>query len=434
MRKILLIIRREYLSRVKNKTFIFLTLLGPLLYVLMFTAPVLIATMDSEQRYKVIVVDESGKFAGMQDPSGEVAFQYAEGLMDENLRMELLENTDAEMILHIPPFEKNDLDSVEIISAKNLGIGITNHIKDLLSDELKERRMAALGIGRETIESISARVKIRCRVVGEAGLRESSVAAASGAAFGGGFLIYFFIFLYGGLVLKGVQEEKSNRIVEIIISSVKPFQLMLGKILGIAMVGLTQFAFWIILTVLLTSIASLLFMPDPGSMTLAGDSGMAQGPEGAEMFQNIMASIDTLPLGLLLFSFGFYFLFGYLLYSSLFASFAAAVDSQSDTYQFMFPASVPLLFSIMTLPALINNPDSGLAFWLSMIPFTSPVIMMARIPFEVPAWQLLLSMGLMVAGFLGTTWLAGRIYRAGILMYGKKASLKEMGRWIAGSR
>jgi ABC-2 type transport system permease protein len=269
------------------------------------------------------------------------------------------------------------------------------------------------------------------------GERESSSIAATGAAFGGGFLIYMFIFLYGGLVLRGVQEEKQNRIVEIIISSVKPFQLMMGKILGIAMVGLTQFIVWIVLTVLTTAIFGALLQPDAATLEMAhrmaGPGAHAVVPTEAgnyATYQKAIGAIGSLNLPMLLGMFLFYFLGGYLLYSSLFAACAAAVDSQSDMYQLMFPISLPIVLSIALIGAIIESPDSSLAFWLSIIPFTSPVIMMARLPFDVPWWQMLLSMFILVTGFLLTTWLAGKIYRTGILMYGKKITWKELGKWL----
>lgn len=429
MNKIWLIIRREYLSRVRNRTFILLTLLGPVLYIALIFAPVMIAKMAGDEVSTVGVIDSSGRFEGKLQEDEELIFVYLpDGLADAE-EMTLLEDAGIDFLLKVPPFEEQNLEQVQLVGLTNPGLGLEEKITSRIARQLGEERLQELGISREVIENLEPDIEVETSVVGEEGTKASSSGATAGAAMVGGFLIYFFIFLYGGLVLRGVQEEKSNRIVEIIISSVRPFQLMLGKILGIALVGLTQFGIWVLLTLLFTTVAGVVFGPDIAAGAASGAAPMAANGDAGTM-NEVMASLDTLPVGQLVFAFIFFFLGGYLLYSSLFASFAAAVDSQADTYQFMFPASIPLLFSIVTLPTIIDNPDSGLVWWLSMIPFTSPVIMVARIPFGVPLWELLLSMALLVVTFLFVTWLAGRIYRVGILLYGSKPTLKQMWRWV----
>jgi ABC-2 type transport system permease protein len=260
-----------------------------------------------------------------------------------------------------------------------------------------------------------------------------------GVGFGTGILIYLFIFLYGVQVMRGVVEEKTSRIVEVIISSVKPFQLMLGKIIGIAMVGLTQFILWTILTFILVFIGQFFFIQElnitdnpvvqqtmptmPGQMKATQNFNYSEAKE-------ILNDLQNIPFLKIISAFIFYFLGGYLLYSAMFAAIGAAVDNEADTQQFMAPVTIPLVFAFIAGQFIIQNPEGPLSFWLSIIPFTSPVVMMVRLPFEVPLWELFLSMALLVAGFIFMTWLAGKIYRTGILMYGKKATYKELWKWL----
>ena len=253
-------------------------------------------------------------------------------------------------------------------------------------------------------------------------------------------LIYISVLIYGTQVMRGVMEEKTSRIVEVIISSVKPFQLMMGKIIGVALVGLTQFMLWIVLTAGLFTIGTKLIGQPKEKATSAMDSRMGGMPGQADVQQkmangnnpvaDVMKAIDTLNIPLIIGCFLFYFLGGYLLYSALFGAVGAAVDSETETQQFMFPIMMPIIAAIAFAQIAVRDPDGPLAVWTSMIPFTSPVVMMVRIPFGVPGWQLAVSMGLLVLGFIGTTWLAARIYRVGILMYGKKTSFRELSKWV----
>jgi ABC-2 type transport system permease protein len=255
------------------------------------------------------------------------------------------------------------------------------------------------------------------------------------AAFSG-ILIYFFIFLFGAQVMRGVIEEKTNRIVEVIISSVKPFQLMMGKILGIALVGLTQFLLWVILTASIYSVFMNTVVKEKYSAEKI-EMLMQQSPDGTaaeidEMIegQKLFERINSINWGLLIPAFIFYFLGGYLLYASLFAAIGSAVDNDADTQQFMLPITIPLIFSFVMAQTVLNDPTGTMAKWLSFIPFTSPIIMMVRLPFQVEIWELVLSMALLILGFIGTTWVASKIYRTGILMYGKKVNWKELGKWL----
>ena len=319
------------------------------------------------------------------------------------------------------------------------------HIANALEKELERQKLATYNI--DNLENILATIKtnVNIRTIiwqDDGGEKESHSELAMITGYIGGFLIYFFIFLFGAQVMRGVIEEKSSRVVEIIVSSVRPFQLMLGKIVGIGLVGLTQFLLWVALSFTLVLLAQQIFFAElgtPSSETvvpedLFSSSTLQQsqpiGAEDAGRITEIFSSISAINFGVMLGSFLFYFLGGYLLYASLFASIGSAVDSETDTQQFMLPITIPLILSIIVMMNAIMNPEGPVAFWFSIIPFTSPIIMMARIPFGVPVWEVALSGGLLVATFILTTWLAGKIYRTGILMYGKKVNYKELWKWI----
>ena len=434
MNKILLIIKREYITRVRNKAFIILTLIAPILYGLLIALP-LIANKFGQEVRTIDVIDESGNFKYHLENEEGILFKYPQQSFSHEKEM-MKQKNGPQLILHIPNrFNIFKPEGLVLLSTKNVGLNFSDKIETALENRIKELKIRDLKISNSLMDTLNTKVTLNVRAETGNGEKESSSAAASAAAFGGGFLIYMFIFLYGGMVLRGVQEEKQNRIVEIIISSVKPFQLMLGKIIGIALVGLTQFIIWVILTFLSTLLIGLIFSPSPDQLHMV--QSMAHGPASGMVdaatqtaMHKISGAVATLNLPLLLFMFVFYFIGGYLLYSSLFAACAAAVDSQSDLYQFMFPISLPIIVAIAMVPAVISNPDSSLAVTLSIIPFTAPVIMMARLPFDVPLWQLLLSAGILIVGFICTTILAGKIYRIGILLYGKKTSWKEMMRWL----
>jgi ABC-2 type transport system permease protein len=424
MRKILLIVRREYMTRVRNKTFILLTFLAPIFYAVMLLLPVLATTLGKEER-EVHVIDESGLLAKELRSSARTKFIPEDKTLDQALT-DLRKDKADYFILHVPKgLDIFKPQGIELISRKNVSAAFQATIDTMISNRVTDMKMRAMDISPSRIDSLKSKVEITVHKDTPQGLEESSSGATTAASFIGGFLIYLFIFLYGGLVLRGVQEEKHNRVVEIIISSVKPFQLMIGKIVGIALVGLSQFLVWVLLTLIVTAVAGNALAMVEHAAPIAGQSTEAQAA-----LNSAGNAINTLNLPLLVGMFIFYFIGGYLLYSSLFAAFAAAVDSQTDIYQFMFPVSLPIIFSIMMIPAIMDSPDSNLAVWLSMIPFTSPVIMMARLPFDVHWTQILTSCLLLVAGFLLTTWLAAKIYRTGILLYGKKITYRELVRWL----
>ena len=285
------------------------------------------------------------------------------------------------------------------------------------------------------IEKTQADVTLNTIILGESGTEKSaSTEIVMGLSMAGGFLIYIFIFLYGATVMRGVLEEKTSRIVEIIISSVKPFQLMMGKIIGVALVGFTQFALWILLTFVLSTVATTFLMSpseiNPTDIANGTELVMQDVEIPQEGIAAILAQFESINISFLLAMFLFYFVGGYLMYGSLFAAVGAAVDSETDTQQFMMPITIPLIFSIVSLQTILENPDSSLAFWCSIIPFTSPVVMMGRLPYDPPMWEIGLSMVLLIIGFIFTSWIAGRIYRVGILMYGQKVTYKTLWKWI----
>jgi len=321
---------------------------------------------------------------------------------------------------------------------------VKEHISRSLEKHLEQEKLSSYQIdGLDGIikEINAVRVKVKTIKLGEDGSeKESSTELVMIAAIVFAMMIYMFVLVYGMQVMRGVMEEKVNRIVEVIISSVKPFQLMMGKIVGIALVALTQFLLWVILTVSIVAVLQVVFTPDVSSMantngiemvgSADGQVNQEQMSEFAEGFNNILDKVLSLDLIGSLVLFVFYFLGGYLLYASLFAALGAALDNEADSQQFVMPVMMPLILSIYVAMAAFRNPTGDLAFWFSMIPFTSPVVMMARIPFQPPMWQIALSMTILIGTFIFTTWFAGRIYRTGILMYGKKVSYKELWKWF----
>jgi len=321
---------------------------------------------------------------------------------------------------------------------------VQGRIEKTIQKELRNIKLSKAGITQEVIEDANQNVDAQTYSLDDEGKSQSSsTMAAYVAGYAAAFLLYIFILIYGAGVMQGVMEEKSNRIIEVIISSVKPFHLMMGKILGVAAVGLTQFLLWAVLSLGVTTATQAIFGFNRFTATqeVMNKQIEQDDPElkkemekqqnsTLQMVQTFKESAESLPLMQIFLCFIFYFLGGYLLYSSLYAAIGASVENQQEAGQFTFPVMLPIIAAIFFAQLAINQPDGQLAFWASMIPFTSPIVMMARIPFGVPAWEIALSMALLVLGFVGTTWLAARIYRIGILMYGKKVNYKELSKWI----
>jgi len=431
MNKILLIIEREFLSRVKKKSFLIMTVLGPILFAGITIIPTWLAMRDSTQT-TVTVLDKSGLFGKRLKSNKETVFVSSDGNEDK-AKQKLMEAGEHQLLLVIGETNGSTNPDIRIYSESNPSLDLINSIEGQINSELKNVQLKSSGIDPALVEKIKPEVDIKTTVLNDDGEKDGSSAAATIVGFGAGFLIYIFIFLYGSQVMTGVMEEKTNRVVEVIISSVRPFELMLGKIVGVAMVGLAQFLLWMILSYGISTVAGTIMMKQSGSkpvIEMAGNPTDSKEVQKKIAKAGILEELQNVNLVSVVMYFIFYFLGGYLLYSAMFAAVGAAVDNQQDAQQFMLPITIPIIASIVMAQFIIKDPNSNLAFWMSVIPFTSPIIMMIRIPFEPPFWQILLSMVSLILGFLGTTWMAGKIYRVGILMYGKKVSYKELWKWM----
>ncbi len=421
-----------------------MTLLGPILFAAIVIGPAWFATMEDREERIIAVIDSSKLFIDKIPETEYLKFEYLENTSVEHLR-EDFDEAPYYAVLYIAHIVASTPSAVQLMSDRQPSLNIRMHIANALEKELERQKLAAWEIENidDILSSIKTSVNIRTIIwQDDGGEKESHSELAMIVGYLGGFLIYFFIFLFGAQVMRGVIEEKSSRVIEIIVSSVKPFQLMLGKIVGIGLVGLTQFLLWVILSATLIIMGQQIFFSDlgtPSSETIVAEdifsSSTLQPSEPIEndshdKFMEVFASISAINFGVMLGTFLFYFLGGYLLYASLFAAIGSAVDSETDTQQFMLPITIPLILSIIVMMNAIMNPEGAVAFWFSMIPLTSPVIMMARIPFGIPVWEVMLSAGLLIAAFIFTTWLAGRIYRTGILMYGKKVNYREIWKWL----
>ena len=427
MNSILLIIQREYLSRVRKKSFLIMTLVTPFLLAGIVVVPTYLGMNSSEER-NIAILDESNLLPILETKDEIIHFHYVNGNVES-----VKENLDSEIyyaLVHIPSSESLEelKDKITIYSDKQVSLSVRGQIENLIENKVEKIKLAEAGIDSQTLKDANIRFELNTIILGDEGEEATGNAEASlGIGFVSGFLIYIFIFMYGAMVMRGVIEEKTNRIVEVIISSVKPFQLMMGKILGVALIGLTQFTLWMLLTLVLTTVAEGFVLSSPEMMA---NTFQGTPMEKGIMMNQVSTAFGGISLGQLTFAFLFYFLGGYLLYSSLFAAVGSAVDQEADTQQFMLPITIPLVLSFIMMQFIIDNPDGSLAYWFSMIPFTSPVIMMVRIPFGVSTGELLLSMGILVVGFIFTTCIAAKIYRTGILMYGKKVSYKELWKWL----
>jgi ABC-2 type transport system permease protein len=418
MRKIWLIIKREYLVRVRKKAFIVMTIVGPLLMAALMIVPTYLANETQELR-TIAIAEDNFEFTNQIEDTDFLHFSKIP--TEEAI---LLRNDFSESNYYALLYIEGD--NFTLYSNQQISLSVSKAIENQLEQIIEHQKLKAAGIDLTILSEAQSTVHITTKIITEDGSTTNSQAEASmGIGFICGILIYMFIFMYGTMVMRGVIEEKTSRIVEVIISSVKPFQLMMGKILGVALVGLTQFALWILLTIAIASVAELMFM-DASSLTTELDS--TQQSVLLSELSNLTGGINLLQI---LVSFIFYFLAGYLMYSSLFAAVGSAVDAESDTQQFVLPITIPLILAFILIQPIMENPDGPLAFWMSIIPFTSPVIMMVRLPFGVANWELTLSMGILILSFVLTTYLAGKIYRTGILMYGKKTSYKELWKWLS---
>ncbi|MBN4051487.1 ABC transporter permease [bacterium AH-315-M05] len=450
MNKILLIIQREYLTRVRKKSFIIMTIIGPLLFAALMIVPVWLALQETDVQ-SIKVVDETGLFFNKIKSTSRLEFYFTDlptgqaGTGLEKARQNFKDEPYT-AILYIPHNVLNAR-KIDLLYKKSPGFATEQYIRRSINDIIEDDKLKAkFNISKEDLKTIEANIRLSTKKYNASDKDEETFTGLSwGVGFAAGMLIYLFIFLYGVQVMRGVIEEKTSRIVELIISSVRPFQLMLGKIVGIALVGLTQFLLWVVFTLIIVGGVFMVFQDSiaeaekrkvdieqfiPETKTIKG-LDLPTGQTGTEsMMIGIYEKIDTINFPLLIGMFILYFLGGYLLYSALFAAVGSAVDAEADTQQFMLPITIPLIIAIVVAQFIMNDPDGSIAFWFSIIPLTSPIIMMVRIPFGVPYWELALSIGLLIIGFVAATRLAAKIYRTGILMYGKKITYRELWKWL----
>ncbi len=448
MNKISVIIRREYLTRVRKKSFIIMTILAPVLMAAIIIVPTLLMLSQDEDFKKIAVIeDNSDLFRDVLRNTKTVEFVYLENMKINDLKNSF-EQAGYYGILYISPEVVNIPNAIQLISKKQPPIGLLDYIENSIKKEIETQKLMAYNIEDldKIMKSVETSISVQTIRIDDSGkVKETSTGIAMALAYIGGFLMYMLVFMFGAQVMRGVIEEKTSRVVEVIVSSVKPVQLMMGKIIGIALVGLTQFMIWVFLTIAIAGALKSTFLQKTDVKAVSesvAKSIMSQEDQKAlvlqaaennprtEEFSKIFESAMNQPWGLIIISFIFYFITGYLLYASIFAAIGSAVDNETETQQFMLPVTIPIILALMVAMGTMQNPESSLSLWCSIIPLTSPIVMIARIPFGVPYWQLILSMTLMVLTFLLFVWMAAKVYRTGILMYGKKTSWKEMWKWL----
>ncbi|MDY5768514.1 MAG: ABC transporter permease [Alloprevotella sp.] len=436
MQKTLLIIQREFLNRVKKKSFIILTVLMPFIMAALVFVPIWLSMIEDDEQKAVAISDTTGRYIGQFKT--DAAYRFVP-VSDPDNPAYYADTTQYEAVIRITADLAEQPRGVAIISHKEVSAGLLSYTESVLNEQVRRDKLQRTGI--DGLEKIMADLEqeitvptVKRNAEGDTNSSNTGIAMAAGFLFT--FLIYMFVMSYGGMVMQSVMEEKTNRIVELMVSSVKPFQLMMGKIIGISLVGFLQLAIWGVMLAGILFGASVLFGADLGS---AGQTGMAlQGGMGAEAAamavqggQNeILTAILGLPFGEMGLLFVLYFVGGYLLYASFFAAVGASVNEQEDSSQFMMPVVLIMVFGLYAAMGSVQNTNGPLAFWASMFPLTSPIVMMVRVPFSVPLWEELLSLVLLYATALGSVWFSARIYRVGVLMYGKKPTLKEWFKWI----
>ncbi|MFD1063421.1 ABC transporter permease [Winogradskyella litorisediminis] len=429
-----LIIKREYLTKVRNKSFIIMTFVSPLIMIALISVVAYLAQLNGDKKRTISILDESGLFSQTFTNTDNTTYNYVNSGSIEDAKTTVKEK-DQYGLLYIGNGSLDDVSkSVRFYSEESPSLTIINGLENKIERKLRELKLISNGLDVEQIEASRANVSISQESF--EGQKSSKIDNLFKLAFGGaaGYLLFMFIIIYGNMIMRSVIEEKTSRIIEVIISSVKPVQLMMGKIIGTSLAGVTQFAIWIVLLGVLGTILSVVFNIDLMSSTTQNQELVQQAMENPAM-QNEMAiavqSFQNLPLVNLVIAFLFFFIGGYLLYSSLYAAVGAAVDSETDTQQFMLPILMPLILAVYVgVFTVIDDPHGTVSTVFSFIPFTSPVVMLMRIPFGVPIWQQIVSLLLLIGTFTFTVWFAAKIYRVGILMYGKKATYKELFKWL----
>lgn len=433
MKKVLLVIKREFLSRVKKRSFLIATILVPLLFPAVMGGMIYLAVQNEKNKEQetVHVLDESGLLRF--EESNRYKYLIVQGPLDS--AKNTFSTSEDFALLHIPSIDIDTPEGIKFYAKTSPGINLVNEFESSIETQIRDLKLTRSGLTEQQLDELKTSVEITSFNIGEEGDEQKSDAKITfGLGYATGFLIYIFLFVYGAQVMQGVIEEKSSKIVEVIVSSVRPFHMMIGKVVGVATVGVFQFLIWVALmsVISFTGMAVFGLSMDP----VETSQMLQQGAEASELQSNAkvqellssIASVNWLQVTLL---FVFYFVGGYLLYGALFASIGAAVDTPADAQQFMMPIMMPIIVALMGLFMFVfPDPQGSVSFWLSIIPFTSPIVMMGRIGFGVPAWEIALSMVLLVGGFIFTIWLAGRIYRIGILMHGTKVNYKVLAKWL----
>ncbi len=444
MNKLLLIIRREYLAKVRNKSFVIMTFLSPILMVAMVVLIAYLTKLNDNEKRVIAILNESDYFSNKFLTTENTSYV---NFTDINLEAakDSTSNLGYYGLLHIPKAE--DLEWVAeqsyFYSKEAPSTMVVGTIESIFEERLRQGRLNKLGVSTADFAAVDDQFEINISTfAGEQNLKGiNEIKAFIGGAFG--YLIMMFIIIYGGFVMRSVIEEKTSRIIEVIIASVKPFQLMMGKIIGTALAGVTQFAIWVVSAGILFVVAFAIFDIDPAVVNSNAELASTMGaditpnlPNGNEMAEGYLKELFKLPLALLLFSFVIYFILGYLIYSSIYAAIGAAVDNETDTQQFIFPIIMPLMLAIYVgFFSVFSNPHGPIAVGFSLFPLTSPIVMLMRLPEGigeggVPIWQFIVSILLLIATFIAIVWLAAKIYRVGILMYGKKPTYKELFKWL----
>ena len=431
MNKFLLIIQREFTTRVKKKSFIILTTLMPFIFAALVFVPIWLASIEDDEQKTVALHDATGLYAG--ELKDDATYRFVP-ITDPNNSAYYSDTTSVEAVIVIQKDLTKKENGVTIFSHKEVAAGLLSYVENVLNERVRRDKLAATGIQGidRIIEDIQSEVTVTTvKRNAEGDTRSSNTAIAMTAGFLFTFMIYMFVMSYGGMVMQSVMEEKTNRIVELMVSSVKPFQLMMGKIIGISLVGFLQMAIWgIMLAAILFAAGSIFGLsatPAPETTAMMANGMPTPPTSGGDEIYAAITGLPFLEMGIL---FALYFVGGYLLYASFFAAVGASVNEQEDSSQFMMPVVLIMVFGLYAAMGSAENTNGPLAFWASMFPLTSPIVMMVRVPFSVPLWEELLSLALLYGTAIAFVWLSARIYRVGILMYGKKPSLKEMWKWV----
>ena len=434
MNKIGLIIKREYLTRVRKRSFLLLTFLGPIFMAAIYIIPIMLTLNSHTDHLRVAVVDESRWFENSFTSNEAHTFVPMHGQPIDSIK-EMVKTGVFDMALYVPPTQLNIPSNAVVYSIRQVPMEVETYISNVMEKEIEDQKLMAKGVDPEIVSAVKTDVNLSVMRMDEKGNEKETfteVQFTLGVILA--MLVCSFIVFFGGQVMQGVSEEKNNRIIEVIISSVKPFQLMMGKIIGVSLVALTQFVLWIVLTlVLYLGFSAYLGLSNPEMLsqgTIMAQEITSNDIMSNESVQSFLQIVHSIDFGTIIACFLIFFILGYLLYATLYAAIGSVVDNNTDSQQFTLPVTVPLMVAIISSFYIVNNPDGALSVWFSMIPFTSPISMMVRIPFGVPIWQIVVSVVLLAGTFVLMTWIAAKIYRTGILMYGKKLSYKEIFKWL----